>query len=140
MTVTSALPFATPRTTTLSLLTETVATLRFDDEARYVSASLSGSLKCDDTTTVFDRPVTTDCAGIALSILGARFVGGGGGGSDTVTLNSCLAVAPYSSLAVTVTCALPTVRPVYFTVLPVTPTRVTPVAEDVAVYVSASPS
>ena len=114
----------------MSLLALTVATVRADEDAVYVSASLSGSLKCGDTLTAAESPATTARAGITLSITGARFVGGG---VVTVTLNSCLAVAPYRSLAITVTCALPTVFPVYFTVLPVTLTLATPVAEDVAV-------
>ena len=130
VTVTSARPFATPLTDTVEPFTETVATAVAEDFTVYVSASPSGSLKCEDTRTDTVLPLSTDRAGIALSTLGARFVGGGG--SVTVTLNCCSASSPPGSRAVTVIVASPTAMPLNATRLPVTETVVTPVFDEAA--------
>ena len=135
VTVTSAVPFDTPRTRTVSRLTDTVATFVSVDSAEYVSASLSGSLKCGDNRTATDAPASTSRAAIALLIRGAWFVGGA---ASTVTWNRCDTSAECGSRAVTVTSAFPFDTPRTHTVSRLTDTVATLRSDDVAEYVSAS--
>ncbi len=79
-------------------------------------------------------PEATVCAGIDPTRLGRRF------GSDTVTRTCWVALRPPGSRAVTVIVALPARAPVIVTVEPDTDARATLELEEVAEYVSASPS
>ncbi|MCE2455117.1 MAG: hypothetical protein J4G12_04760, partial [Gemmatimonadetes bacterium] len=52
VTVIVAVPFASPSTVSVESVTAGVATLKSDDDAVYVKASPSGSLKLPETTSV----------------------------------------------------------------------------------------
>ena len=74
-------------------LTLTPTTLGFDEEAVYVSASLSGSLKYEDTSTDPLSPFLTVAFGIVFTFTGVPF---------TTTITLTLALPPQSSSTLTV--------------------------------------
>ena len=126
VTVTVALPAATPTTTTVASDAVTVTTAMSELAAVYVSASPSGSLKFSATCTVTSPPWSK------VSSPSEPTATGGWLPASTVTLIDCVAVAPSGSRAVTVTVALPAATPVIVTVLPATEAVATPASEVVA--------
>ena len=134
VTITVAVPFATP--VSVSVLPDTLAdtTPAFDVAAAYPSASPSGSLKYEATSSVAVRPGLRLWAGIESDGAGARL------GVSTVTAMRCVALRPPGSVAVTVTVAVPSATPVSVSVLPDTPTDTMPAFDVAAAYLSASPS
>ena len=126
-------PTAAPDTTLP--VTETVATDVLELAAEYVSASPSGSRKNGDTSTLMVSPTTAVCGGATgRTAVGGRF------GSTTVTLPPTAAESPPGSRAVTVMVAVPAPTAVTVAVLPESATLAVGGAEEIAVYVNASPS
>ena len=109
-TVIVAVPGAAAVTVNVVPATATVATAVADDDAEYVSASRSGSVKYDDRPTVLVFPASTVAAGMLPRGSGDRF--------GTVAWKLCVALSPPGSVAVTVIVALPRPTAVTVTVLP----------------------
>ena len=105
-----------------------------EDVAAYVNASPSGSANNDAAFTVTESPTVKVWSAIDPETTGGRF------GSSTVTLPLAVAESPPGSRAVTVMVAVPAPTAVTVTVVPDSATPTVPGAEDIAVYVNASPS
>ena len=125
VTVTVAVPSATPLS--VSALPDTLAdtTAAFDVVAAYPSASPSGSLKYEARSSVAVRPTSMLRAGIEPEGAGARL------GVCTVTETFCVALRPSRSVAVTTTAAVPSATPTMVRMLPDIDTETT-VGDDVA--------
>ena len=136
VTVTVAVPPDTGVTVSVEPDTDAVATDASDDEAPYVSGSLSRSRNAPDTSTV-RAPAGTRrrSAGRLPTDSGERF-------PATVTEKVCVAgvFEPLRSVAVTVTVTVPSETGVTVTVEPDTDTVATDVSDEDASYVSASRS
>ncbi|MDE2782426.1 MAG: hypothetical protein OXK77_05685 [Gemmatimonadota bacterium] len=78
VTVTFAVPSATPDRVTVLFTKVEVTTPASDVSTAYVSMSPSGSLKYPDTSSVSAPPTRTLRSAIAPSATGARLAGGGG--------------------------------------------------------------
>ena len=133
VTVTVVLPTAIPVTVTvLAADIATVARVVSDETAAYASSWPSGSAKYAAASSTSRLSTNTSLSGIVSATAGARF--------GIVTTNSCSAVSPSVSAAVTVTVAAPTATPVTTTTPPATATTARVVSDETATYTSESPS
>ena len=103
VTVTSAVPDATPATVKTLPDTATLTRVVSDDAAPNSRSSPSGSEKCPATSTSDTPPTATSRSPISPTASGARF--------GTVTAKLCWAERPPPSVAVTVTSAAPDATP-----------------------------
>ena len=134
VTVTVALPAATPVTVTSAPETLTVATVSSEEAAVYVSSSPSGSLKLPDTSTVTESPGATPWSAIVSTASGLWLT------TATVTSNIWVAERSPGSVAVTPTIAAPGPTPTTVTIEPSTVTVATVVSSLAAVKARLSPS
>ena len=133
LTVTVAVPSATPVSVSVLPDIDTDTAWAFDVVAAYRSTSPSGSLKYEATSSVAVLPTSTLRAGIEPAGAGARL-------DFTVTSALCVPVRPPGSVAVTVTVAVPSATATMVRLLPDIDTETTPTFDEVAAYRSASPS
>ena len=130
VTVTMALPTATPVAVTRLPETVTVTGVVSDAAAEYSSSSPSGSAKLDAASTTTTPSTYTSTSAITATTSGGRF--------GTVTSKLCSANRPPGSCAVTVTVAFPFATPDTVTVLPDTETATRVISDEAAAYCSVS--